>query len=1031
MLINFRQGIVETQPTPAAIALGGGQVNLNTNMAPTILSFADGSSDYLFIENTSSVPAWAGPFTLGTDYWLYWDIDKTTANRTFGTTLVEPTFGTTRPSSPLNDQHFFDTSINKMVVWNGQRWIEKLRIFAAKLENGSTLIRETVGTSQVGLDTESYSGEIVLAPNGLPVVRANGEFLTTQTPTNSQDNPLNSYKIESLQIRAKAVEPIPIYHCVAYKGPNQTGLATNRSPDRGRCIGVSVENTLTNEMRKYVTFGYVTNPAWNFTENPGTLVFVGNNGQVTTDVPTKISLQRIGTVVSSDTILVDIGILFRIVDPLIPSPTPSPSPSASVTPTPTRTPPVTATPTPSATQTAAVTVTPTPTLTVTPTLTATLTPTPTPSSTTLPPGADGFLAGGYGPTAGTVVGFPFAAPFTGNISLGSLILTSEDIESSGTSSETDGYIHINGNSATFFQQIHKFPLSPTSITTSVAGSFLAPQTYGGSGLQSQTDGYFSEGIPAPFPSAAPTATTVGRFPFSASFTNATSVGELGEGHGFAAPASSATDGYLIGGQEFSHSTNPSGGGATDEITIFPFAAPFASYTTIGKLNSRETDSLGVGANSAVYDNENVFFIEDGNVNIETFPFTNTFATSTLLSNVVGSREGGTGVFSETDGYIAGGYYFTASGTTRFPFSAAFTSTTDVGTLGPSPSRATGHQRTAIRLPPIPTPTPTPTPAAIVPQTVTDAYIASNVLDTGLFAEQRKIDTFPFAAPFGTTASNFGQLTNEATNKAGNKSTTDGYVSGGGNTVSYPFAAPFVETTEGVLTIATLASIGVSSITDGYLVGGIDPSISPFLKGTLRDVQSFPFASSWTTTITGNFVGIEVNRAATASIPTSKGIIASGATDPYGNTIPQVTKAIQSFPYNAPFATSDIIGSLTDGRQTNAGMNSDIDGFAATGINPTISPSVTLNVEKYELNSPTLTTGVDIGTLAFGRYDAMGASSPTDGYLIGGKSPFPQSGLPVITGPENIERFPFASPFASTVDVGDLRFARDRGSVVEN
>jgi hypothetical protein len=1007
-------------------------------MAPTILSFADGNSDYLFIENESVVPAWAGPFTSGTDYWLYWDIDKTTANRTFGTTLVEPTFGPTRPSSPLNDQHFFDTSINKMVVWNGQRWVEKLRIFAAKLENGTTLVRESVGATQVGLNTESYSGEILLAPNGLPIIRANGEFLTTQTPTNSQDNPLNSYEIESLQIRAKAVEPIPIYHCVAYKGLNQTGLATNRTPDRGRCVGISVENTLTNEMRKYVTFGYVTNTDWNFTENPGTLVFVGNNGEVTTNAPTQISLQRIGTVVSSDTILVDIGILFRIVDPLVPSPTPSPSPSANVTPT----------PTPSATQTAAATVTPTLTVTVTPTptatltptptLTATLTPTPTPSSTTLPPGADGFLAGSYSSNA--VVGFPFASPFTGNISLGNLIITSEDGLSSGTSSDTDGYIHINGVSFTFFQEIHKFPLSPSSITASVAGSFLVKRTSGGSAFQSQTDGYLSEGIVAPFPNSVTTETTVGRFPFSSPFTNANNVGDLGESHAFAAPASSATDGYLLAGWEFTYGTSPSGGASGNEITTFPFATPFVSYKTIGTLNTRNSDTAGTNVvNNTCYDNENVFFIRTGSLDIETFPFANPFTSSTLLSGVIGSREGETTVFSETDGYIAGGYYFSATGTSRFPFSSPFTSATDVGTLGPAPFGSTGHQRTAIRLPPAPTPTPTPTPAAVIPPVFTDAYIASNVLDTGIFSEKRQIDTFPFAAPFGTTTSNFGQLTNEALNSSGTQSTTDAYVaitpsspSSSSAVTSFPFASPFTETSVGTLLNRLVLSVGLSSLTDGYMAGGFGGSPTPNIKSVRRDVHTFPFSSPWTTTVIQGQLGMEIASGYGASIPTSKGIIAGGTTDPFGNfpLFPQGDK-IQTFPYNVPFATSDMIGLLTQRRSRGSAAQSDTDGYAATGLALEVSGFVIQNIERFELDSPALITGVDVGVLSFGRYDSMGASSPTDGHLVGGKSPFPQSGIPTVTGPENIERFPFSSPFTSTVDIGDLKFARDRGFAVEN
>ena len=89
MIVNFRQGIVSTQLTPNFLTYVGGHVNINANGDPVVITFAYGSSDYLFTEADNVPSAWTGPFSPATDYWLYWDIDSFTGIRTFGHTLVK------------------------------------------------------------------------------------------------------------------------------------------------------------------------------------------------------------------------------------------------------------------------------------------------------------------------------------------------------------------------------------------------------------------------------------------------------------------------------------------------------------------------------------------------------------------------------------------------------------------------------------------------------------------------------------------------------------------------------------------------------------------------------------------------------------------------------------------------------------------------------------------------------------------------------------------------------------------------------
>ena len=203
MLITFRQGLVRVQSSPAFLSLSSGDVNLNANTDPTIIAFAHGSSDYLFTENSSITGAWSGPFNSGTSYWLYWNIDLFTGIRTFGYTTVDPDtdggFGSTLPSTPLTDQHFFDTSEGKMKVWNGSSWNTVIRVFAGNISSGGVLTPETEG-SQINLTQIKNVGHILFDSDGSPVKKfdrlGRGHFFTTESPLNSQTNRLNSYDLK-------------------------------------------------------------------------------------------------------------------------------------------------------------------------------------------------------------------------------------------------------------------------------------------------------------------------------------------------------------------------------------------------------------------------------------------------------------------------------------------------------------------------------------------------------------------------------------------------------------------------------------------------------------------------------------------------------------------------------------------------------------------------------------------------------------------------------------------------------------------
>ncbi len=742
MLVSFRQGILSVQTVPDFIQFDGTVVNFDASAEQTLVIFSDGDVNYLLSEKQNVSAAWTGPFSVGTDYYLYWDIDVNTAARTFGWTLIPPTYGSPRPDTPQLDEHFYDTSVNKMFVWNGIKWIPKLRVFAGQLQNGSTLILESTG-SQVGINESGKAGYILFDQNS-KAIRHGDYFLTTETVVNTIASKLNAYKLETIQNRAKSVTTIPAFHAVSWHGPNQIGLTTNVTPDRGAAIGLAIEDSGVTEVKRFVTDGFIVNDAWDFTDEPGSLVFVGKNGELTTSVPQQNSIQRMGQVVNNTTIFLNVGELFIIESvPLTPTPPPAftptvtptitttVTPTVTVTPTTTVTPTITpsstlpgGTPTPTATVTPTVTFTATPTVTptytptgtvgatVTPTLTATPTVTPTYTATpTLTPTVtpspavvvgDAYTSGGgaSGIPDDVIDSFPFSSPFTVATAVGNL--ATARIFVAGNSSSTDGYT-TGGDAApgpvVATSIISRFPFAvPFTVTTDERFLTLAKNSH--TGISSPTDGYAAGGsVPLP---ALTFHSSIYRFPFSSPATNASFIGDLTIGKDELAGVNSTTDGYVAGG-----SALPALPAGTLVIERFPFSTPFATATDIGDMNTTRVAATGHqnGTYGFVAAGRATSPTPDSLTSVSRFPFSTPFSVTTNVGDLSlipvaptpgnpNGRRYAAGQSSIINGYVSGGATRNVGTTSRidsFPFGSPFTTSTDVGDLSVSRMQSAGQQ----------------------------------------------------------------------------------------------------------------------------------------------------------------------------------------------------------------------------------------------------------------------------------------------------------------------------------------------------
>lgn len=270
MRISFRQGLVRVQP--GFLQLQSGKVNLQVPPVERLLvAFADGTSDYLLTERTDITAAWPGPFVAGPQsYWLYWDINTVTGARTFGHTLYEPVDSGVAPNNPVNDQHWFDTSIKKMKVWNSttHKWVNKIRVFAAKLSSGSVFVSMSINSpvftgTQVGLVGEAQAGALVFDADGAPLKRSNSTFFTTEDVAVTGVASSSQVKLGSIVLEAESQASIPAFTLVRFTDFNKITVANTNVVNAG-AYGIIEVDASPGEVVAVIMEGVITNPTWDW-----------------------------------------------------------------------------------------------------------------------------------------------------------------------------------------------------------------------------------------------------------------------------------------------------------------------------------------------------------------------------------------------------------------------------------------------------------------------------------------------------------------------------------------------------------------------------------------------------------------------------------------------------------------------------------------------------------------------------------------------------------------------------------------------
>jgi hypothetical protein len=299
------------------LTVGAGKANLNIPFGQEfVATIADGNSNYLVTERLSIQGAWTG-ITTNTDRWLYIDLDMVTGKRTFGSTAVEPITSPTAPTSPVNDQHWFDTTTNTMRVFItlANRWARKVRVFVA-VARGGTVIRSMsinapifTGT-QIGNNSAIEAGALLYDDTGTAIKKSTGEFFTTIDSAAAIDGSNAQVKLSSQVVLATATTNIPAYSVIKFSDFGEVELGVSYVVGTGK-YGFSEGAAAIGELVQVLVDGVIYNPAWDWSAaEVGDPLYVNTGGQLSLTPVT--SPDAIASVLTPQSILLRSSALYGL-----------------------------------------------------------------------------------------------------------------------------------------------------------------------------------------------------------------------------------------------------------------------------------------------------------------------------------------------------------------------------------------------------------------------------------------------------------------------------------------------------------------------------------------------------------------------------------------------------------------------------------------------------------------------------------------------------------------------------------------------
>ena len=316
MKFNFRQGVQDApivSGDPSFLEYNNANNTINVIVGTDLVRATAAWKDvnYLIEERENSVDRW-GPFLVFGTFYLYWDINLATGAVTRGFTDQAPTYGLTEPSAPEIDQHWFDTNVNIMKVWDGVLWRQKVRVFAATYQSGGHVITEFDLGSQVGIFTNGTQeiwfdhGYILYGIDQKAIKNSDGSMVTTVVPLNTYHGTFSSpIRLELSNSTYLAGESLPAFSAIAAWGDGTIVTASGGNIDR-QPIGIVTIPAVLGDPVDVVFSGIVYNDQWNWDALEGSDIFCDGTGLLFQGPPSTTGYARIGTILDYRSILVDI-----------------------------------------------------------------------------------------------------------------------------------------------------------------------------------------------------------------------------------------------------------------------------------------------------------------------------------------------------------------------------------------------------------------------------------------------------------------------------------------------------------------------------------------------------------------------------------------------------------------------------------------------------------------------------------------------------------------------------------------------------
>lgn len=261
MYIQFDQGVI-TCPSNFLKRMNNG-IGIDTNAQHIMGVISTGDQYVLMLEPISNqvLIAWTDITDAALSYWLFWDINIATGQRTYVSTNIEPIKAYQAPQAPIVGQMWFDTNARVYKEWNGSAWVRKLRLQAGIVRPGFAITQTAVGPY---LDNPRVvDAGFILFDRELKAIRQGSKFVTTNDPLITDVSTIHGFKLDQGVTFVQAGENLSKFTVVKLD-THGAAVAADPSDLADGIVGITTNDAMSGEAVNLALDGLLSNPEWMF-----------------------------------------------------------------------------------------------------------------------------------------------------------------------------------------------------------------------------------------------------------------------------------------------------------------------------------------------------------------------------------------------------------------------------------------------------------------------------------------------------------------------------------------------------------------------------------------------------------------------------------------------------------------------------------------------------------------------------------------------------------------------------------------------